>query len=87
MYHLTPWYGKVFAVEGQRVYLNAGRESGLQIGQKVKVYQGGKVIAGIGFDPGKEIATLEIAGFIGTNGSYGAVKEGQSISVSDTVSN
>ncbi len=84
--NLTPWYGRIFAVEGERVYLNAGRESGLQLGQKLKVYRGGKVIAGIGFDPGKEVSTLVIAGFIGTNGSYGVVKDGQSITLSDTVS-
>jgi hypothetical protein len=84
--NLTPWYGRVFAVEGERVYINAGRESGLQVGRKLKIYRGGKVIAGIGFDPGKEVTSLEISGFVGTNGSYGVVKDGQSITISDTVS-
>ena len=84
---LTPWYGRIFEVDGVRIYLNAGRESGLQLGQKLKVYRGGKVVAGIGFDPGSEVATLVIAGFLGTNGSYGVVKDGQSVTVSDTVSN
>ena len=84
--NLTPWYGRIFAVEGERVYLNAGRESGIQIGQKLKVYRGGKVIPGIGFDPGTQVTTLEIAGFVGTNGSYGVVRDGQSVSLSDTVS-
>jgi hypothetical protein len=84
--NLTPWYGRIFAVEGERVYLNAGRESGIQIGQKLKVYRGGKVIPGIGFDPGNLVTTLEIAGFVGTNGSYGVVRDGQSVSLSDTVS-
>ena len=83
---LTPWYGRVFAVEGERVYLNAGRESGIQVGQKLKVYRGGKVMAGIGFDPGTQVTTLEIAGFVGTNGSYGVVRDGQSVNLSDTVS-
>jgi hypothetical protein len=84
--NLAPWYGRVFAVEGERVYLNAGRESGLQLGQKLKVYRGGKIIAGIGFDPGKEVTSLTIGGFVGTNGSYGVVKDGQSVTISDTVS-
>ena len=84
--NLTPWYGRIFAVEGERVYLNAGRESGIQIGQKLKVYRGGKVITGIGFDPGTPVTTLEIAGFVGTNGSYGVVRDGQSVNLSDTVS-
>lgn len=85
--NLTPWFGKVFAVDGDRIYVNAGREAGIQTAQKLKVYRGGKVIAGIGFDPGKEIATIEITGFIGTNGSSGVVKGGQSVNVGDVVSN
>ena len=84
--NITPWYGRIFAVEGERVYLNAGRESGIQVGQKLKVYRGGKVIVGIGFDPGTQVTTLEIAGFVGTNGSYGVVRDGQSVNLSDTVS-
>ena len=84
--NLTPWYGRVFAVEGERVYLNAGRESGIQVGQKLKVYRGSRVMAGIGFDPGTQVTTLEIAGFVGTNGSYGVVRDGQSVNLSDTVS-
>ena len=84
--NLTPWYGRIFAVEGERVYFNAGRESGIQVGQKLKVYRGGKIIAGIGFDPGTQVTTLEIAGFVGTNGSYGVVRDGQSVNLSDTVS-
>jgi hypothetical protein len=83
--NLTPWYGRIFAVEGERVYLNAGRESGIQVGQKLKVYRGGKMIAGIGFDPGTQVGILEIAGFVGTNGSYGVVRDGQSVTLSDTV--
>jgi hypothetical protein len=84
--NLTPWYGRIFAVEGERVYLNAGRESGIQVGQKLKVFRGGKMMAGIGFDPGTQVTTLEIAGFVGTNGSYGVVRDGQSVNLSDTVS-
>ena len=84
--NLTPWYGKIFALDGDRVYVNAGRESGIQVGQKLKVFRGGKVFSGIGFDPGSQVATLEIAGFVGTNGSYGIVKDGQGVQLSDVVS-
>jgi hypothetical protein len=84
--NLTPWYGKVFALDGERVYVNAGREAGIQVGQKLKVFRGGKVFPGIGFDPGTQVATLEVAGFVGTNGSYGIVKDGQGVQLSDIVS-
>ena len=83
--NLTPWYGRIFALEGERVYVNAGRESGIQIGQKLKVYRGGKSFPGVGFDPGTQVATLEIAGFVGTNGSYGIAKDGQGVQLSDIV--
>jgi hypothetical protein len=84
--NLTPWYGKIFALEGERVYVNAGRESGIQVGQKLKVFRGGKVFPGIGFDPGTQVTTIEIAGFVGTNGSYGIAKDGQIVQLSDIVS-
>jgi hypothetical protein len=83
---LLPWYGKVVAVEGDRIYINAGKEAGIQLGQTLKVYRGGKVVQGLGFAPGKMIGTAEIAGFVGTNGAYGIVKEGVGVLVSDLVS-
>ena len=84
--NLTPWYGKIFALEGERVYVNAGRESGIQVGQKLKVFRGGKMFPGIGFDPGTQVAIIEIAGFVGTNGSYGIAKDGQNVQLTDIVS-
>ena len=82
---LLPWYGKVAAVEGDRAYINAGKEAGLKMGQLLRVYHGGKVVAGLGFAPGERIAVLEVAGFIGTNGAYGVVKEGKGVQANDLV--
>ncbi len=78
-------YGKVAAVEGDRAYINAGKEAGLKMGQLLRVYHGGKVVAGLGFAPGERIAVLEVAGFIGTNGAYGVVKEGKGVQANDLV--
>ncbi len=83
---LLPWYGKVVSVEGDRIYINAGREAGIQSGQVLKVYRGGKVVQGLGFAPGKMVGTAEIKGFVGTNGAYAVVKEGGGFQVSDLVS-
>lgn len=83
---LLPWYGKVVAVDGDRVYINAGREAGIQVGHKLKVYHGGKVVQGLGFAPGKMVGTVEVKGFVGTNGAYAVVKEGGGVLVSDLVS-
>jgi hypothetical protein len=83
---LLPWFGKVVGVEGERVYINAGKEAGIRLGQMMKVYRGGKVVQGLGFAPGKMIGTVQLSGYVGTNGAYGVVKEGSGIQLSDLVS-
>lgn len=82
---LLPWYGKVEAVDGGRVYINAGREAGIKVGQQLKVYRGGKVVPGLGFAPGDQVATLEIEGFVGIDGAYGVAKGGKEVKKSDIV--
>ena len=82
---LLPWYGKVVAMEGDRAYINAGKEAGLRIGQILRVYHGGKVIPGLGFEPGARTATLEISGFIGADGAYGVVRDGKGVQANDLV--
>ena len=83
---LLPWYGKVAAVEGDRAYINAGKESGLRIGQVLKIYRGGKVVPGLGFAPGGRVGTLEVIGYVGPNGAFGMIKESQGVHASDLVS-
>lgn len=82
---LLPWYGKVVAVEGDRVYINAGREAGLRVGQILRIERPGKVVAGLGFAPGERVATLEVGGFVGTNGAYGVIKEGKGVQANDII--
>ena len=82
---LLPWYGKVAAFEGDRAYINAGKESGIRIGQIMGVYRKGKVIPGIGFAPGERVATLEINGFIGADGAYGRVRDSKGVQANDLV--
>ena len=82
---LLPWYGKVVSVEGDRIYINAGKEADIRLGQMMKVYRGGKAVQGLGFAPGKMIGTVQVSGFVGTNGAYGVVKEGSGVQVSDLV--
>ncbi len=82
---LVPWFGKIVAVEGDRVYINAGREAGINIGQKLAIYRGGKVVEGLGFAPGEKVGMLEIAGFVGPNGAYGVVRKGEGVHLTDLV--
>ncbi len=83
---LLPWYGRITAVEGNRAYIAAGREVGLRVGQMLKVYHDGKFVDGLGFAPGEQIGTLQIGGFVGPNGSFAAIKEGQAVRAADVVS-
>jgi hypothetical protein len=83
---ILPWYGKVAAVEGNRAYINAGKEANLRTGQKLKIYRGGKVVSGLGFAPGEQVGTLEVSGYVGPNGAFCAIKEGQGVQPSDLVS-
>jgi hypothetical protein len=82
---LLPWYGKVVAVGNGRVYINAGSEAGLRVGQMLKVYRGGKAVPGVGFVPGEQVATVEIKGFAGVNGAYGVVKDGKEVQADDMI--
>lgn len=83
---LLPWYGRITAVEGNRAYIAAGREVGLRVGQVLKVYHDGKFVEGLGFAPGEQIGTLVVGGFVGPNGSFGVIKDGQGVRAADVVS-
>lgn len=69
-----PWSCRVAAVEGGDVYLNAGHESGLEVGQKLNVFSQGAEIKDptTGLVIGRKeqkIATVKIASFFGDDGS------------------
>lgn len=82
---ILPWYGKVVGVDGDRIYINSGKEAGIRLGQALKVYRGGKIVPGLGFAPGKMVGTFQVSGFVGMNGAFGQVKEGTGVQVSDMV--
>jgi hypothetical protein len=81
-----PWYGRITAVEGNRAYIAAGKETCLPIGQILRIYRNGKFMKGLGYAPGELIGTMVVQGFIGPNGSFGVIKEGQGIQPTDLVS-
>lgn len=83
---LIPWYGRIIEVDGNRAYIAAGRETGLRIGHALKIYQSGRFMKGLGFAPGEQVGTLSVQGFVGPNGSFGLIREGQGIKATDIVS-
>ncbi|MDA8429202.1 MAG: hypothetical protein M0T70_08090 [Geobacteraceae bacterium] len=82
---LLPWYARIVAVEDGKVYLNAGHEAGINLGQKLYVYRGGKVVQGLGFAPGTRAGTLEVNGFIGSNGATATAKDGVQVYPTDII--
>ncbi len=77
-----PWSCRVAAVEDGSVYLNAGQESGLELGQKLTIFSQGKEIK----DPStglvigkteKQIGSLKVSSYFGDDGSIATVTSGQ----------
>jgi len=82
---VIPRFGLVVAVDGEKVYFNLGKSAGITPFQLLKVYRGGTVIEGLGLAPGELIATIEIQGFVGTNGGYGLIRQGNQVRINDLV--
>lgn len=80
-----PWYGRVVSVTGDRVYFDAGAESGLKPGQKLSVRRGGEAVKGVGFASGPRITGISITELVGPDGSYGISPEAAKVLPGDYV--
>lgn len=85
------WVGRVAKIVGTRIYVNAGRESGLQIGDVLKVMTEGQEIfdpetgALIGISKGEIKGTVEIIDYFGPDGTIAIVHSGGSVVEGDFV--
>jgi hypothetical protein len=85
------WQGHVAKVSGSKVYVNAGRTSGLVAGDILKVLTQGDDIydpvtsAYLGRAPGQLKGTLEVVDFIGTDGAVSEVHTGGNFQEGDAV--
>lgn len=85
------WEGRIAALQGERIYLNVGRISGVQVGDILKVVEDGNEI----YDPelgyhvgkvqGRVKGTLEIVGFFGQDGAISVVHSGAGFKENDRV--
>lgn len=78
-----PWSCRVADVEGSTVYLDAGMDSGLEVGQKLAAFKLGREIKSpqTGLVIGRteeKLGEIVIDSFFGENGSKGVVKTGRS---------
>ncbi len=87
----TEWSCRIVKVEDGYVYLNAGRLTGLQPGDKLNVYSRGKEIIdpitkhSLGFGLGSLKGTVEIEQLFGTDASKAKILSGGNFNTTDVV--
>ena len=85
------WEGRVAAVTGERVFVNAGRLSGLQVGDVLKVTDEGDDVYDpetgrfIGTAPGRLKGTIEVVSYFGKDGAIAVVHSGSGFQENDRV--
>lgn len=85
------WEGRVAALSGDRVYLNVGRLSGIQIGDLLKVSEEGEDVydpesgSHLGRVPGRMKGTLEVISYFGSDGSIAVIHSGSGFRENDRV--
>ena len=85
------WSGKVAAVDGDEVTVNAGRKTGLLVGDRLRVFGEGREVndpdtkVSLGRKPGREKGEIEVAGFFGEDAAVCRRVGGEGIAVNDIV--
>lgn len=85
------WEGRVAMVSGERVFINAGRLSGLQVGDILKVTEEGEDVYDpdsgrfIGTAPGRLKGTIEVVSYFGKDGAIAVVHSGSGFSENDRI--
>lgn len=85
------WEGRVAAIAGERVFVNAGRLSGLQVGDVLKVTDEGDDVYDpetgrfIGTAPGRLKGTIEVVSYFGKDGAIAVVHSGSGFQENDRV--
>ena len=88
---LLDWSTTIARVEGENYYINAGRSSGLRIGDTLEVFEHGKEIIhpttnfSLGWTTGKLKGTLRVTELFGVDGATAKLVQGQNFSVDDVV--
>lgn len=85
------WVGRVARIIGNKIYINAGRQSGIHISDILKVMTEGQEIydpdtgALIGVSQGEVKGTLEVIDYFGADGSIAIIHSGGSVHEGDFV--
>jgi curli biogenesis system outer membrane secretion channel CsgG len=86
-----PWSGKIAAVDGGEIAINAGQKTGLAIGYKLRVFGEGQEVIdpdtklSLGRKPGREKGEIVVTGFFGEDAAICRLVSGDGIAVNDIV--
>lgn len=85
------WAGKIAKADGSLVYVNAGKQTGLKVGDLLTVLEKGEAIVDpdtgviLGEAPGGQKGLIEVVDFFGEDGGVCRVKQGSGFQVGDQV--
>lgn len=85
------WEGRVAMVNGERIFINAGRLSGLQVGDILKITDEGDDVYDpdsgrfIGTAPGRLKGTVEVVSYFGKDGAIAVIHSGSGFQENDRV--
>lgn len=85
------WEGRIAKITASNVFINAGRATGLNIGDILKVLTPGEDVydpvtgAYLGRSPGQPKGTLEVVDFLGADGAVSVMHSGGNFSENDVV--
>jgi len=85
------WEGRVAMISGERVFVNAGRLSGIQVGDILKVTEEGEEVFDpetgrfIGKAPGRMKGTIEVISYFGKDGAIAVLHSGSGFKENDRV--
>ncbi len=88
---LLDWTTTIAKVEGENVYLNAGKLSGVRVGDTLEVYEPGKEIfhpltnLSLGWTTGRLKGAIKITDLFGIDASIGKVIQGEDLGPNDVV--
>jgi len=88
---MIEWSGKVAAVDGREITVNAGKKTGLAAGDRLAVFGEGREVIDpdtkmpLGRRPGPKKGEIEIVDFFGEDASIGKVLSGSGFAVNDIV--
>ena len=87
----TVWEGRIASLQGERVFLNVGKISGLNVGDLLRVTDDGDEVFDtetgqfIGKSPGRLKGTLEVVSFFGQDGAIAVIHSGGGFRENDRV--